>query len=152
MLLLGRSLLFNRSVYLLEATDIAAISIPRDAIRGCFACFIALDESVVPTDRIYAFAEKTLEAGAAYVCTWGADCERWHDIIDEAIIGAHPPESVIEGVITMLHEQESLTDALVYFFTCTVPDERFSNCGSAVILSTPKLGAGIRAFLAGGQS
>src|SRR5687767_7300718 len=51
-----------------------------------FACLLAWDARAASDAEIATLARKLLDAGAAYVCTWGPDCERVHDIIDAELI------------------------------------------------------------------
>lgn len=143
MMFLGRSRLFDRSVYLIQAPEIAAVSIPRDPFKSGFACFVTTDETEPPAEAIFAFADKLLRAGCVYVCTWGTDCERWHDIIDEAAIGPDTLAPATQVIMTTWHSGESMADALFYFFSCTVPDESFVNCTNALIICRPSLAPAI---------
>ena len=125
MLWLGRSTTFNRSVHLIEAEDIPSVSIPGRGCQDCFVCFIALGDARVATARVYDFADRLLHSGCAYICIWGPDCERWHDITDERNAFLHASGSSPKTVMTTWHSGESIADALFYFFTCTVPDNDF---------------------------
>jgi hypothetical protein len=139
MLWMGRSKTFNRSVHLIAAQDISSVSIPDKGPQECFVCFVTLDSVPVTTARVYEFADRLLQAGCAYICVWGPDCERWHDIIDEAAAYLDASASAPKAVMTTWHSGESMADALFYFFTCTVPDDNFSTCESALILCPPAL-------------
>ena len=136
MILLGRSAFFDRNVYLIEAEDVTSARIPQGVFAGYFVCFFAMDASKIQDELIYDLAQHMIRDRCVYFCTWGPDCERVHDIIDEAVVGDSPPDSVVQGIMTTSHSDESLADALFYFFSCTVPDEQFVTCRSALILST----------------
>ena len=73
-----------------------------------FACLLAWDASGVGVERIAALARKLLDAGAVYICAWGPDCERVHDIIDEEEIGPDPPATANRVVMTTWHSDEPL--------------------------------------------
>ena len=64
--------------------------------------------------NIYSLAERALAQGAVYVCSWGVDCERVHDVFDEAIVGdgSGPIERL--NVTTTWHEDESLEEVVEY--------------------------------------
>lgn len=140
MLWLGRSATFDRSVHLIAVQDIPSVSAPGDGGQECFACFVALDDVRVPTERVYDFADRLLQSGCAYVCFWGPDCERWHDITDERAARDSSGSSP-KTVMTTWHSGEAIADALFYFFTCTVPDNDFGACPSALIICPSALAA-----------
>ena len=48
---------------------------------------IAADSTAVHTDVVRDAAEHLFAAGLTYVCVWGPDCERVHDIFDEVYVG-----------------------------------------------------------------
>lgn len=48
---------------------------------------IAADARGIHTDTIARVAERLLASGLIYVCIWGPDCERVHDIFDEVHVG-----------------------------------------------------------------
>lgn len=135
-MILGRSATLDRNVYLIDAEDVALVGIPQGVSGNCFVCFLAMDASNTPDRSIYDFAQHMIRHGCVYFCAWGPDCERVHDIIDEAVVGSSPPESVVQGIMTTWHSDELLADALFYFLCCTVPGQQFATCRSAVIVTT----------------
>ncbi|MEQ1716003.1 MAG: hypothetical protein ABL907_08470 [Hyphomicrobium sp.] len=64
-------------------------------------------------------ARQLIGAGAFYVCTWGIDCERMHDAVDNAGMEREQlePRSLEEYpvVMTTWHSKESLDEALWFF-------------------------------------
>jgi hypothetical protein len=46
-----------------------------------FTCLCAMDASSIPSDELSAFCSQLIRLGCAYLCVWGPDCERVHDII-----------------------------------------------------------------------
>ena len=78
--------------------------------------------------------ETTMDQGLAYLCVWGRDCERVHDIFDECIVmrTSDLPKDQDRGVlITTWHRTDTLEDALEFFFRCAVPNEDFAPVGTA---------------------
>jgi hypothetical protein len=47
----------------------------------------------VPADVIVAFADWTIAQGMFWFSSWGSDCERVHDLVDEVDIGDGVPEA-----------------------------------------------------------
>ena len=77
-----------------------------------FTCFCAMDATHFSAEAISEFCSRLLQLGCAYLCTWGPDCERVHDIMDEIVIGGNPPNSEVGDVMTTWHAKESLEEAL----------------------------------------
>lgn len=77
------------------------------------------------------FALAALNKGMVYFCSWGPECERFHDIVDEVIIGDDLSEQEFSGpntsdvVMTTWHDDETLEEALDFFATCAVPTDGF---------------------------
>ncbi len=57
-----------------------------------------------------------------FICAWGPDCERVHDIFDEVLLELHMKQSW-PHVMTTWHDRESLHEALWYALNSTYPDE-----------------------------
>ena len=64
------------------------------------------------TIEISDIANWALDQGAVYVCVWGPDCERVHDIIDEVIVNRNPGETDEDVIMTTWHDDEALNEAL----------------------------------------
>jgi hypothetical protein len=69
--------------------------------------FIAADARDVHTDTIARVAARLLASGLIWVCVWGPDCERVHDIFDEIHIGDGTTEPSFTLMSTW-HSDESL--------------------------------------------
>ena len=91
------------------------------------------DASEVSAERISEFARKLLDSGAVYICTWGSDCERVHDIIDEEEVGPNPPPHVDRVVMTTWHAGEPLAEAIWFVLNNSWPDEGYRDgCASTL--------------------
>jgi hypothetical protein len=118
--------------------DSIATPYVRSNIEGRhFTCFCAMDARNTPANEIGKFCVSLLQLGCAYLCAWGQDCGRVHDIMDEEIVGDNPPKSDWGDVMTTWHSEESIEDALYFFLNCTVPNETYApdGCDRAVIIS-----------------
>jgi hypothetical protein len=84
--------------------------------------FIAADSREVSTDDIARVAERLLQQGLRYMCVWGPDCERVHDIFDEMYVGKgdHPYKF---DMMTTCHDDESVGEALWFFLNCATVEE-----------------------------
>jgi hypothetical protein len=67
-----------------------------------------------------------------YFCSWGSDCARFHDIVDDVLLGDDLSEQKFSGpktgdvVMTTWHADETLEEALDFFTTCAVPTDGFA--------------------------
>jgi hypothetical protein len=103
-----------------------------------FVCFIAWDSQKSSVEEISKLLEIIIKNGAAYICSWGPDCGRVHDIADE--IDSYPfkefgsPEDSV--IMTTDHQSESLEEAMFFFLSTTSPDEYYEkSCNSSLAIS-----------------
>jgi len=110
-----------------------------------------MDAIDLPTDNLAEVAAAALDAGLAYVCAWGPDCARVHDVFDDVII-----EREIESgggddtIMTTLHSSESLEEAASFFAQAAFPSPAYEdNCGSwlAVLVGQDPSAAEVRRVL-----
>lgn len=84
-----------------------------------------------------ALARATCEAEiiAAYVCTWGAACERVHDIFDEFLVMREIEQGKpLPHIMTTWHNEESLDEALGFALKVALPNATFlASCGLVVV-------------------
>ncbi len=129
---LGREETSERNLLLIDAdrADDIPLELP-DTDR--FVCLLAWDASGEGDDTVRDLARRLLEAGCVYVCCWGPDCSRVHDLFDEADVERAP-----DGPFAMStwHEKESLAETLWFMLFNTYPDAAFfDECRSAVGIS-----------------
>ena len=87
-------------------------------------------------DEVSRVVRKLLDAGAVYVCVWGPDCERVHDIIDEEAVGLDPDPTNDSVVMTTWHSKEPLGDAIDFAIELSVPDQaHIDDCRSTIGIS-----------------
>jgi hypothetical protein len=119
-----------------EFPDRLLLSSPR------FACLLAWDASKFSVDVVGRLARKLLDSGAVYICVWGPDCERVHDIIDEEGVGPNPPPIADRVVMTTWHANERLAEAIWYVLHC-YPDEAYATgCDSTLGVAIGVAGMG----------
>jgi hypothetical protein len=119
---------FERELLLLTLTspiedfDLAACA------RRPFTCLCAMDASGVSVDDIAALLERLLILGCAYLCAWGPDCDRVHDIMDEIVVGDNPPDTDRGLVMTTWHTHDTFEETLWFLEQCTFPaEDKFPN-------------------------
>lgn len=96
-----------------------------------FVAFLAVDAAGVADETIVQFGDKLLDQGAAYVCTWGPECERVHDRVDDARDAGVSVADDDAVVPTTWHAGESLDQALWFALYAACPHDRYiETCGS----------------------
>ena len=83
--------------------------------------FLAMDARPLSVNEISNIANWALDQGAVYLCVWGLDCERVHDIIDEVVCNRNPDETDEDVIMTTWHEDEALDEALWFAVNSAFP-------------------------------
>jgi hypothetical protein len=97
-----------------------------------FRLLVAADVNGASTQAISDFALSALKRGMIYFCSWGPGCERFHDVVDELIIGDDLSDQEFAGpsrsdvVMTTWHDDKTLEEALDFLATCAVPTDAFA--------------------------
>lgn len=124
-----------RELYLLDLTC------PGDLPSALITCgkystvLVAWDVTNVRSGTIATFAQRLIEAGAVYFCTWGGDCERVHDIIDEQWVGDGFTAENDPTLMTTWHDDDSLDDTIWFTLYNALPiDMYFDDCRSVIAI------------------
>ena len=102
-----------------------------------FVCLLAMDATGTPAADLSLLCSRVLNGGCAYFCTWGPDCQRVHDLMDEEVVGPNPPQTDRGCVMTTWHDGESLEDALAFLLHSAWPDDAYApkGCNAALIVT-----------------
>ncbi len=136
----------GRSLFVLDAARPDDIPTALE-VDGPFVCLLAWDAASVGSDEISNVASRLLAAGCVYICTWGSDCSRVHDIFDETN-SVRAPDG--PWVMSTWHDGEPLDEALWFFLFCARPNPDLSDdCRSAVgiAIGMPAWAATIRSTM-----
>jgi hypothetical protein len=100
-----------------------------------FGVLLICDGRMIPNASVFAVADRIIKQGLAYLCVWGPDCERIHDLFDEKLIEAESdPANDGSLVITTWHD-ETIEEAVWYSLYLTVGVGKFeSTCRSWIIV------------------
>ena len=129
---LGRCACTARDLYLLKVASSAALPINIELSSKHCICLLAWDSGDATDEEKARLVERLLNAGCAYLCSWGNGCEKVHDICDEVSVGPDPDLDDDAVVMTTWHK-ESLDDALWFFLNCAKPDDHYAaSCGSCL--------------------
>jgi hypothetical protein len=121
-----------RDIYLCSSETIESLVQQIVPPSPHFGLLLAADARSLDADRIGLVAESLLNKGLAYLCAWGPDCERVHDIFDEMIVEVDPEQN--KGVIlTTWHSKEPLEEALWFFVNSAFPNEAYEDSCNAWI-------------------
>jgi hypothetical protein len=140
----------DRRLFTLQVSASSEVLGATQAVAPHFAVFLAWDATSVATEEISRLAALLHNRGLAYLCAFGPDCERVHDIFDEVELeldGARPNESVI---MTTWHKDESLEDALWFFVYNSFPDAAYEDTcriGIAVTIGNSQWAAQVTDYL-----
>jgi len=143
----------------LEAASTALLELTRG--RGDFGLLLVCDARSRSVEDISALSRASLLAGMHWFSSWGPDCERVHDIVDEDIVdlviqdegradAVGQPAPARDLVMTTWHDDEPLSEALEFFWTCAVPVGGQHDSGLRLVISVamPDVTSGIRAAVA----
>jgi hypothetical protein len=83
---------------------------------------LAGDADAISTDIIVEAADHLLASGLAYICTWGPDCERVHDIFDESYVGDGTTEPTFDFMSTW-HSSDTFAEAVEFFAMTAWPTD-----------------------------
>ncbi len=127
---LGHSGFGSRDLY---ALDLRHFEIPPgafDGISGRFIACLAMDGSQATDEELKTIAGDLIQAGCVYICCWGPDCERVHDLIDQEDLALHP-----EGPwnMTTWHPDVPLSEALWFSINSAWPGSAFDERTHAVV-------------------
>jgi hypothetical protein len=85
----------ERNLFHLSLTTLGAFPAYLPLHSPRFKLFLACDSRQVPVKTLTDFTAKVWAQGAVYVCTWGPNCERVHDIFDETIAARGPASAIM---------------------------------------------------------
>ena len=115
---------YDRRVFSLSIPNLASFPPTLVLPSPNFVLLLACDARLIETSAIATFASSMIDQGVAYLCAWGPDCERVHDIFDEVHVMREIDEKrQYPHVMTTWHKDESLDEALWCMLNSAYPDE-----------------------------
>jgi hypothetical protein len=131
----GRDRINKRQLLLAPVPDLDSWPVDLPEVEGEFVAFVAVDASGLPDPILESFARKLLSQHAAYVCIWGPDCERVHDVVDAVRDRDHPGGEDDAVVMTTWHADDTLDQALWFaLYTACPHDQLIETCGATVCI------------------
>ena len=128
--------IYDRELILLSVASLADI-FPLPARKDShYQLFLAMDGHNEIVGDLGNIPKQLIEEGLAYLCSWGPDCSRVHDIFDEASVQIEIETGNDRLIMTTWHEDDTLDEALWFLVYCAVPDEiLFASCRTSYIVS-----------------
>jgi hypothetical protein len=123
----------GKSLFSVGVSALADLSGALQVPSRHFALLLAGDAQGWSDEDILASARKLIAKGLAVLVAWGPDCERVHDLFDQA---RDPEESDASVILTTWHGDETLDETLWYFVGCaSAADDFAETCTSWVAAS-----------------
>lgn len=110
-----------KDIYLCRSAAIGTLAGQITPSSQNFGLLLVMDAQSVDVSQIGELAENLASKGLAYLCTWGPDCERVHDIFDEILVQRDLEQKDENIVMTTWHADDSLEETLWYFMNCAFP-------------------------------
>jgi len=114
-----------RDIYLCPSLTIDVLATKLVPTSLNFGLLLAMDAQSVDRGQIEHLAEKMADKGLAYLCAWGPDCERVHDIFDEIEVQRDLEQENDNVIMTTWHSDESLEESLWFFVNSAFPDSAY---------------------------
>jgi hypothetical protein len=103
-----------RTVYFMPLTELSDWPARIELSSRHFGVLLICDGRSIPNSTVFEVARRMVDQGLAYLCAWGPDSERIHDLFDEEIVGdASEPIGDDSVVMTTWHD-ESMKEAVWY--------------------------------------
>lgn len=100
-----------------------------------FGLLLSCDARGIPDLNILKAAGLLLRNGLAYLCTWGPECERVHELFDMAAKELDPHPTTGSTIMITSHEEEALDSVLWFFLNAAfAADDYMATCRTLLTL------------------
>jgi hypothetical protein len=126
--------LTERGLFLLDLSGVEKLQQNLDIPSPYFGFFLVCNAEEVTDSEIKQLARALVKRGMVYMCSWGPDCERVHDLFDSVIVELSPHETESSVRMTTWLDEQSLDEALWHFLNIAFPaDDYWDNCKAELI-------------------
>jgi len=133
--ILGKNDESGRQVEVLFLPKLEDLPLPLTLSGQYFGLFLACDAAQIPDHHLIEVARSLIKEGMVYLCSWGADCERVHDLFDSAIVENDPDETDKSVKMTTWLNNMSLDEAAWHFLNVAFPaDEYWDGCKTELFI------------------
>ena len=128
---------FDRKLFSLSIANLEAFPSKLELPSPHFVLLLACDARLIENSALASFAGSMIDQGVAYLCAWGPECERVHDIFDEVLVMREIEDKRDSPhVMTTWHNDESLDEALWFMLYSAYPDDSLAEtCGVDLAVS-----------------
>jgi hypothetical protein len=132
---------FNRLITLLSVDHLNEIlPLPERAGRH-FTMLLAMNGPVEASADLRNVPEDLLKEGLVYLCTWGPDCGRVHDVFGRAAESLNVRLHEEYNFRCTYHDNESLDGVLWFLLNAAIPHDKYAqSCESAFAVSVGSSG------------
>lgn len=126
----------RRTVYFMNLSNLSNWPSRIELASRHFGVLLLCDGRALSTEILSTVAARIIDQGLAYLCVWGPDCERIHDIFDEVLIGDGAEPSRDNPVVMTTSHDESMEEAVWFALYLSVPAGHYEKtCRSWVVAS-----------------
>jgi hypothetical protein len=129
----------QRELYVVFVDSVNHLAKALEPLHGPLTCLVVWDAGGESTNTIGVLAQALLEAGAVYVCCWGTNCERVHDIIDETHVWRTIDDASASQIVTTWDADESLEEAITFVMDA-LPENEAAKKGPVVAVCVGRSG------------
>jgi len=140
---------------IIQIPDIESVPQFLNLLTPHFKCLFLFDARQIGTDKIDQAMNILLNQGMVYLCAWGPDCGRVHDIVDEITVMNEIDKGVQGTIMTTWHDSDSLEEASEFFRDLACCDDYFSSTfgsGVVIVVNNPQWRQQVEALLIQSQS
>jgi len=124
----------TKNIYLCSAQTIDQLPAQIEATSKHFGLLLAFNSDSIKAEEIEQVATMLVDKGLAYLCAWGPNCERVHDLFDAAAASKNEDLIGDDVIMTTWHADEDLHEALWFFLHSAFPTQFFeTSCTNWVI-------------------
>src|SRR5262245_13286250 len=132
---IGKNEVTEREIYLLILPTLQDYPPNLELPSPYFGAFLVCNADLIADTVIVELAHSLLRQGMVYLCVWGKDCERVHDLFDDVIVELDPYENDKSVKMTIWLDNKSLDEALWDFLYVAFPaDNYWENCKAELIV------------------
>ncbi len=125
----------DRTLILYRLASVAAVPAAFECNGRYFVTMLVWDADKATDDEITTLSRKLIDAGCAYLCCWGAACERVHDLFDSEWVENGFDDQSDDTIMTTWHTDDTLDEFIYFSLRHTEPTCKYQNdCRSVVAL------------------
>jgi len=131
---------FGRKIFLINVSKFKDFDFKKLPQLSEYFTLLIINSDEVTTEDYSKNVDELINSGLAYLCAWGKDCEKIHDIFDEVAVMMEIEQQIDPNddsvIMTTWHQDQTIKEALFYFLFNTAPTEKYySDCKISLVLT-----------------